>query len=117
MIVTLPIPPSTNNLYFNLKSGGRAKSVRYKAWLKEAKDACESAFVAAGEPDWPTKQPMRLTVAIGVNYTRDITNCVKPIEDALCAFLPIPDDRYNNVVEISRTLDHAGFAKVELLPL
>lgn len=107
---TLPIPPSTNNLYFNLKRGGRAKTVAYKDWLKEAREALQVLTC----PTFPDKAKMRLTVRVGCNYTRDVTNCVKPIEDALAAFLPVPDDRYNNEIIATRDKSIEGFAHARL---
>jgi len=110
----LPLPPSTNNLYINLKRGGRAKSVAYKDWLRIARAELQVAYAACGSPVWPDKTRMALTVRVGCNYRRDLTNCVKPVEDALCAFLPIPDDRYNEHVTITRDLDCEGFVVVNL---
>ena len=107
--VTLPLPPSTNNLYINLKRGGRAKSAAYKQWLLGAKEACEAAWITSGCPVYPDKARMRLTARVGVNYRRDISNALKPVEDALCAFLPIPDDRYNNEIAATRDLNCEGF--------
>jgi Holliday junction resolvase RusA-like endonuclease len=115
--VTLPLPPSTNNLYINLKRGGRAKSAAYNDWLQIARDACLAAYAACGSPDYPPKAKMRLTVRVGATYRRDITNCVKPVEDALCAFLPIPDDRYNDQIVLVRDLNCEGFVVCTLAPL
>lgn len=115
--VTLPLPPSTNNLYVNLKRGGRAKSAPYKSWLKLAEQACVAAYIAAGKPEYPEKAKMRLTVRVGASYRRDVTNCVKPVEDALCAFLPIPDDRYNDHISIARDLDCEGFVICRIEPV
>lgn len=36
MILRLPVPPSVNNLFFNLKKGGRAPTRKYLAWQTEA---------------------------------------------------------------------------------
>lgn len=114
---TFPLPPSTNNLYINLKRGGRAKSSAYKDWLNQAHKVCKDAYERAGKPQYLEKDKMRLTVRVGANYRRDVTNCVKPIEDALCTFLPVPDDRYNDEVIIARDLDCEGFAVCTLEPL
>jgi len=34
--LTLPFPPSTNNLFVNVPKRGRVRSSRYDQWLKEA---------------------------------------------------------------------------------
>jgi Holliday junction resolvase RusA-like endonuclease len=98
----LPIPPSTNALYFNLPKGGRAKTEAYKSWLEFAQIELLRAFREQGSPTFPDKQKMRLTARVGCNYKRDVSNCVKPAEDALSAFLPIPDDRYNDEIIAKR---------------
>lgn len=115
--VTLPLPPSTNNLFFNLKTGGRAKTQVYKDWQRIAKSELAAAYAMCGSPKWHEKQPMRLKLRVGANYTRDLSNCVKPVEDALCAFLPVPDDRYNDHVEIVRDKTIEGFVRVRLEPV
>lgn len=113
----LPLPPSTNHLYFNLKTGGRAKSAEYKLWLRNAKVALEAAYYQHGSPKWPDKAPMRLSLVVGCNYTRDISNCAKPVEDAICAFLPVPDDRYNDEVTLRRDKTIEGFVRARIEPL
>lgn len=115
--VSLPMPPSANNLFFNLKTGGRAKTPEYNKWLHDAKAAMEAAWYVAGQPKIHEKQKMRLKARVGANYRRDVTNCIKPIEDALCAFLPVPDDRYNDEVTITRDLSIEGFVRVRLEPV
>lgn len=111
---TLPLPPSTNHLYINLKRGGRAKSAAYKDWLRIARGVLQTAFVASGSPVVPDKAKMALSMRVGCNYRRDVTNCAKPIEDALCAFLPIPDDRYNDSITLTRDLNCEGFVEVTI---
>lgn len=115
--VTLPLPPTANNMFFNLKTGGRAKTTQYKDWLRIASAEMQAAYVRAGKPTVPDKEKMALTVTVGANYRRDITNCVKAVEDALCAFLPLPDDRYNDRVLIERDLTIEGHVKAHIAPL
>jgi hypothetical protein len=108
--VKLPMPPSANNLFFNLKGrGGRAKTQAYKDWLRIAKAECLVAYHQAGKPTFDPKQKMSLHIRVGLNYRGDISNRAKACEDALCAFLPIPDDRYNDRVTIERDMDCEGF--------
>jgi hypothetical protein len=111
---TLPLPPSTNNLFFTLKNGKRAKTTQYKDWQRIALAELAVAFVNAGRPAFDPKARMRLSVRVGASYRRDISNCIKPIEDLLVAALPLPDDRYNDVVEVSRDLSIEGFAHVRI---
>ena len=34
----LPVPPSTNNLFINVKHGGRVPSPKYRLWKQQAAD-------------------------------------------------------------------------------
>jgi Holliday junction resolvase RusA-like endonuclease len=114
---TLPLPPSTNNLFFTLKNGARAKTSIYKDWSKEADQILQIAFNRAGRPDWPDKTPMALEIRLGLtSRRRDQSNCLKAIEDAVCR-LPVPDDRYfdRHLIERDPALD--GTAVVRLYAL
>jgi hypothetical protein len=113
----LPLPPSSNNMFFTLKTGGRAKSTVYKAWSHEADILLRQAFARAGRPEWGKKTPMALEMRLGLTSRhRDQSNCLKAIEDAVCR-LPVPDDRYfdRHVIERDPKLD--GMALVRLYPL
>lgn len=114
---TLPLPPSTNNLFFTLKTGGRAKTAIYKQWTKDADLLLGAAYARAGRPVWDDKTPMALEIRLGLtSRRRDQSNCLKAIEDAVCR-LPVPDDRYfdRHIIERDPSLD--GMALVRLFPL
>lgn len=113
---TLPLPPSANNLFVNLKKGGRAKSMAYKDWRRTAGMILLAAYSKAGKPQWDDKAPMHISLRLGINYQRDPSNCIKPIEDLICATLPVPDDRYNDRGDWQRDLTIEGFVKVRLFP-
>lgn len=116
--VDLPIPPSVNELTVNLKGGGRAKSVKYKAWLEEARWHVMTAWRAAGKPVWPKDEPLSIRMELGLEgRTRDAGNCNKAIEDLLVKNLPIPDDRWNDRILIERREDIPGIARVTVAPL
>jgi Holliday junction resolvase RusA-like endonuclease len=116
--IDMPLPPSANHLFVNLKGGGRAKSVSYKAWINEARYHVLTQWRAAGKPEWPADLPMQLHVALGLeNRKRDATNCAKAIEDILVRELPVPDDRWNDFISIKRDLNIPGMARVTLAPL
>ncbi|WP_127524057.1 RusA family crossover junction endodeoxyribonuclease [Mesorhizobium sp. Z1-4] len=83
----LPFPPAANNLFFNTGKG-RAKSVRYKQWQKDAGNLINaqgrkritgpvSIYIGAVKPD---------------KRKRDISNLIKPVEDILVAMGVIEDD-------------------------
>lgn len=74
--VTLPVPPSANNLFATVR-GRRVKSGAYRAWLTLAVPMLEHLAP-------PAAYPCRLRLVIGgkVNEARDWDNFVKPIQDA-----------------------------------
>lgn len=115
--VTLPLPPSANALFRNLKGRGRVKTEGYKAWIDDAAWHVKRAWQDCGKPEI-SEQPMRLDIELGLtDRRRDATNCVKAIEDLLCACLPVPDDRWNDHIVIRRTPEADGMARVTLAPL
>lgn len=117
LTVDLPLPPSANALFINLRSGGRAKSQVYKAWIEEARWHLITAWREAGKPRWPTA-PMSLHFQLGIeNRNRDASNCVKAIEDVLVKELPIPDDRWNDRILIERDANIPGVARVTIAAL
>jgi Holliday junction resolvase RusA-like endonuclease len=114
---TLPLPPSANGLFLNLKGGGRAKTQAYKAWREEAAWHVKQAWRQQGKPEI-ADQPMRLEVDLGLcGRTRDAGNCLKAIEDLLVWALPVPDDRWNDEITIRRSVAADGLARVRLEPL
>lgn len=116
--VGLTLPPSANHLFVNLKQGGRAKSQVYKAWREEARYHVLTAWRACGKPEWPKNQPLALRIRLGLEGRhRDMSNCIKALEDVLVAELPVPDDRWNDRLLIERDETIAGFAEVEITPL
>lgn len=95
---TVPLPPSTNNLYFTRKKGGRAKSCQYKSWLIEA--------------GWKLKEQGLLSTAtaqFGVNLLYeidkrsrcDLGNHEKPLTDLLVKMGVLKDDSQQYVNEIT----------------
>lgn len=85
---TLPIPPTVNNLYFNVQSRGRVKSAKYKDWIWRAK-----AELLKQKPE-PVKGPFSISYAVPVNNRRDLANHEKALTDLLVAHEIVPDDRY-----------------------
>lgn len=113
----LPLPPSVNELTVNLKGGGRAKSVKYKAWIEEARWHVMMGWRRAGKPEWQ-EAPMRLDIELGIEgRNRDCSNCIKAIEDLLVKNLPVPDDRWNDAGTWRRNDSIPGIARVTIAPL
>lgn len=116
IVATLPVPPSANHLFANKRDGGRVKTKDYDAWLEEARWHLKRAWAACGSPSFGD-QPMRLSIAVGIDRGRDVSNCCKAIEDAMVKFLPVPDDRWNDYIALSRRSEIDGLADIRLEPL
>lgn len=117
LTVDLPMPPSANALFANVKSG-RIKTKAYNAWLNEARWHIITAWREAGKPEAPDKVPMMLWIRAGLkDRRRDISNCIKAVEDVLVKELPIPDDRWNDRILIERDAEFEGFARVTIATL
>ena len=87
-ILTVPAPPSVNNLFANTVRG-RFKTPRYKAWLQEAGWRLREQL--------PDPVPGRVVVMLGIernNLRSDLDNQAKALLDLLTAHKVIEDDRY-----------------------
>jgi Holliday junction resolvase RusA-like endonuclease len=92
--IQIPLPPSTNNLFINLKRGGRTESPKYRAWKKEVAPILESVS--------PVRTyPVQITLAIrdgkGWRSNSDIANREKAATDALVSAGIITDDQQKYV--------------------
>lgn len=115
--IDMTIPPSANNMFVNLKGGGRAKSAAYKAWTEDARYRVITAWRAAGKPTWP-KAPMQIHFRLGLEgRKRDASNCIKALEDVLVRELPVPDDCWNDFGSWQRDENIPGMARVTIAPL
>lgn len=110
----LPTPPSTNNLFINVKGRGRIKSRQYKAWAEEA------GWRLLAQRVRPVSGRVHVTIrAIRKDgRRRDIDNIIKPILDLLVAQRVISDDRHVEMVSASWVVsaDLAGVS-VTLKPM
>lgn len=76
--LTLPYPPTTNNLYRNAGKG-RVKTVAYTAWLTVAGWAIKAAKPEAV----PGRYRLSLIADAPDRRARDIDNLIKPVSDLL----------------------------------
>lgn len=114
----LPLPPSANALFANVRGKGRVKTAEYKAWIEEARWHIITAWRTAGQPEVGRDTPMRLSLRLGLTgRRRDLGNCLKAVEDVLVRELPIPDDRYTDRIVIIRDETIPGIARVCIAPL
>jgi crossover junction endodeoxyribonuclease RusA len=99
----LPLPPSTNALYRNVRGVGRVKAVGYKRWL-----------VAAGAYGIVQKPPggfphfardFEVVILIPAKTRGDVDNRAKAAIDLCTAWQIISDDRHAQAVTIRRMLD------------
>lgn len=82
----LPLPPSTNNAYFNVKGRGRAPSAATLRWK--------------GEAGWTVKcagqgritGPYSFTILLPAKMRGDVSNRIKLAEDLFVALRVTPDD-------------------------
>lgn len=109
MILRLPVPPSTNNLFVNLTRGGRAASKRYTQWQTDAGWALKQRPVTSFGG-------MLVEVKIWVprNNRRDVDNFAKGILDLLTKHRVYNDDRQVQRLVIERHDDKD--ALVEVMP-
>ncbi len=95
---SLPIPPSTNHLFANVRGRGRVPTKAYTAWRKAA-----SAMIRGGAAR-PCRMPCRITVIItggkGFSVRRDLDNLLKPVLDFCANEGLIADDNVNNVLGV-----------------
>jgi len=117
LTIDMPLPPSANNMFVNLKGRGRAKSAAYKAWSDDARYHVITAWRAAGKPEWPAA-PMQIHFRLGLEgRKRDASNCLKAVEDILVRELPVPDDRWNDFGTWQRDPTIPGLVRVTIAPL
>lgn len=87
MILTLPYPPTANNLFLNVPKG-RVKSLTYRAWIERA-----LWELKAQKPQHvPGAYRLTITAVRPDNRARDLDNLVKPISDTLKKAGIIEDD-------------------------
>jgi Holliday junction resolvase RusA-like endonuclease len=86
LTITIPVPPSANNMFINVPKRGRVKSTEYRKW----RDAAGWFIQSQPHP----KVPGKVNILIEVRRGRgDIDNRVKPVLDLLVLHHLIDDDR------------------------
>jgi Holliday junction resolvase RusA-like endonuclease len=94
----LPIPPSVNGLYINVRGRGRVKSARYRAWLKHAGWELQAQKGRMKTILGPVKVAIYAVRPKG-QRAPDIDNIQKALLDILVEHKIIEDDRH--VVKVS----------------
>lgn len=90
---TLPLPPSTNNLFRNVNGKGRVKTDDYKAWQEAA------GWALKAQRPTPIAGPVSISISIyRASKASDLDNRIKAVLDLIVEHSVIDDDR--NVQEI-----------------
>lgn len=108
--LTLPLPPTTNNLFVNRKGGkGRYKSPMYTQWMWQAYAALQEQ-----KPIEKISGPFRFWMTVPLDMRGDIDNRIKPAVDFCVANAVTPDDRHAVSVKVERGAAKPGFCIIEI---
>ena len=94
-------PPSLNNIFYNLPTGGRAKTGEYKAWRRAAAWELAAQRQALGVKG-PIAVPVAVEVLLPQAVRGDVDNRAKGALDALQAAGIILNDSLCDPVTIRR---------------
>ena len=95
----LPLPPSVNGMYRNVRGRGRVATKALKQWKFDA------AWEITLQDAVPIRVPYNLALYLPPKMRGDIDNRVKGVSDILVAFGLIPDDRHAQRVSSERSED------------
>lgn len=99
-VIRLPVPPSVNALYRNVRGRGRVKTRLYRQWIKQAdKHLMLQAW------DIPNGGKCELMIRLP-KIRGDVSNRIKAAEDYLVSRGITADDKHNRKVsvEVDETL-------------
>lgn len=86
-LVSLPVPPSVNNLFANKRSGGRYKTKEYRAWIQEA------GWTVNLQKPAPVHGKYKFFLTLP-KIKGDASNRIKAAEDLLVSLGLVDDDRH-----------------------
>lgn len=110
-IISLPFPPSVNNLFVNLPGRGRVKTQRYRTWRNAA-----GWDIRAAKPEkFSGPIEVSVTYARPDNRRRDLDNFFKAVADALVEFEVIEDD--SQIQKITLAWGEGRGATVQIMPV
>lgn len=95
----LPLPPSLNGMYRNVRGRGRVATEAFKKWKFDA------GWEITLQDVVPIRVPYNLALYLPIKMRGDIDNRIKGVSDILVVFGLIPDDRYAQVVSSCRSVD------------
>jgi Holliday junction resolvase RusA-like endonuclease len=92
----LPVPPTTNHLYLNMRGKGRVKSPQYRDWITEAGLLLNRQW---GLSKIETQVTIEILVERQGKRRADISNRIKAVEDLMVSQGVLADDRLVERVE------------------
>ena len=95
---SVPVPPSTNNLFVNVTGRGRVRTQRYRTWMQAALHDVPKVDRLEGD--------IVVQYRVPPNNRRDLDNYLKALNDLLVTGGLIVDDR--RIVDIRITRDVLG---------
>ena len=101
--ITVPLPPTTNNLFINVPGRGRVKSPKYREWCEEVSSEFERLAV---QTLFPVEVKITICGGKGFRSDSDIANREKGIIDAIVAAEKIPDDSWQYVQRVIIEYQH-----------
>jgi crossover junction endodeoxyribonuclease RusA len=102
-IITLPVPPSTNNLYRNVRGKGRVLNKDGRAY----KELARMVAMGARLPLLRGDVCLTLVVYFPNRRRRDLSNTLKIVEDAMKGIAYADDSQVARIV-MSRGYDNAN---------
>jgi Holliday junction resolvase RusA-like endonuclease len=90
LTIRLPIAPSANNAFFNRKRGGRGKSAKYRAWIKQA----DAHYLLQKKDVTPIRGPYICGMIFPLKLRGDLDGRVKLILDWMVSRELTSDDRH-----------------------
>jgi crossover junction endodeoxyribonuclease RusA len=111
--IELPLPPSANNLFINLRGGGRALAPKYRAW-REAAVATIAVTVGGARVAGP--YALRIEAGRPDKRRRDLDGLLKGISDALVKGQAVDDDSVCESIEAKWVPGIPGLVRVLVLP-
>src|SRR5215510_1967314 len=98
IILTLPAPPTTNNLFINARRKGRVMSPHYRAWRHEA------GWDVKGQRPGRIAGEWEIDIALPAGLTGDLDNYAKPVCDLLVELGIVDDDKFCRRLSIAKAV-------------
>ena len=108
--ISLPLPPTVNNMYANARGKGRVLTPEARKWKDDAILLTRNAMQRDGLKPPCRKDGFALEIkAFFPNNRRDLSNVLKITEDAVCTAIGI-DDRAVGAIHLYKGRTDEAFA-------